>query len=92
MNFFKTHLYTPAAIEVLSHMVQHILSRFSRVLDVLKKKFDWTVIQYPSEDDDWKLLLKESNIPQILFFISEDRNLYVVDIDPKHSLDNLKFS
>ena len=69
----------------------YILSRFSRVLEVLKKKFDWTVIQYPSEDDDWKKLIKESNIPQILFFISEDRNLYVVDIDPKHSLDNLRF-
>lgn len=70
----------------------YIFSRFSRVLGVLKKKFDWTIIQYPSEDDDWRQLIKESNTSQILFFISEEGNLYVVDIDPKNSLDNLRFS
>ena len=70
----------------------YIFSRFARVLGVLKQKFDWTIIQYPSEDDDWKQLIKESNVPQILFFISEEGNLYVVDIDPKNSLDNLRFS
>lgn len=70
----------------------YIFSRFARMLGVLKSKFDWTIVQYPSEDDEWKQLVKESNASQILFFISEEGNLYVVDVDPKQSLDNLKFS
>ena len=70
----------------------YIFSRFARMLTVLKSKFDWTIIQYPSEDDEWKQLLQESKVPQILFFITEEGNLYVVDIDPKNSLDNLRFS
>ena len=70
----------------------YILSRYARVLGVLKNKFDWTIIQYPSEDEEWKELVKESQVPQIVFFITEDYNLYVVDVDPKNSLDNLRFS
>ncbi|MAA80451.1 MAG: hypothetical protein CL916_14440 [Deltaproteobacteria bacterium] len=70
----------------------YIFSRFARMLGVLQAKFDWTIIQYPSEDDEWRKLVQDSNTAQILFFISEEGNLYVVDVDPKNSVDNLKFS
>ena len=58
----------------------------------LQAKFDWTIIQYPSEDEEWKELVKESKASQILFFISEENNLYVVEVDPNQSLENLRFT
>ena len=70
----------------------YIMPRFSKILQVLQKKFDWTIIQYPSEEEEWRELLKESKIKQILFFISEENNLYVVEVDPNQSIDTLRFT
>jgi len=70
----------------------YIMSRFSKILQVLQKKFDWTIIQYPSEEEEWRELLKESKVKQLLFFISEENNLYVVEVDPNQSIDNLRFT
>ena len=70
----------------------YLFQRHAQILKVLNQKFDWTIVHYPSEGGTWKELIEQSKIPQILLFVTEEHNLYVVDIEANKSLDSLSFT
>ncbi|MEC7985133.1 MAG: hypothetical protein VX278_08210 [Myxococcota bacterium] len=70
----------------------YIRNRCYRILKVLQQKFSRTIIHYPCEEEHWRNLIHASKAPQLLFLLSEDQELYQVELRAAKEVTKLRWS